>query len=79
VFGSFDAWPDAAMLAGGDTAQMQALSALMRRCWTDFVRAGRPGQDGLPWPRYDGERRMTLLFDSICGLAGDPAGLGWRA
>jgi para-nitrobenzyl esterase len=76
VFGTFDAWPEAGMLAGGNAAEMQTLSMAMRRRWIDLVRDGAPGP---AWPRYDADRRATLLFDSVCDVAGDPAGLRWRA
>ncbi len=76
MFGTLDAWPDAAMLAGGDAGQMAALSETMRASWGGFVRDGAVGTD---WPRYDGDRRMTMVFGEMCGPVGDPAGLGWRA
>jgi para-nitrobenzyl esterase len=55
---------------------MRALSSAMRRRWIDFVRDGVPGP---AWPRYHADRRATLLFDRVCDVAGDPAGLSWRA
>jgi para-nitrobenzyl esterase len=76
VFGTLDAWADAPMLAGGEAAQMAALSAVLRAHWGGFVRDGAPGPS---WPRYDPQGRLTMLFDDFCGAVGDPAGLGWRA
>jgi para-nitrobenzyl esterase len=77
VFGTFDAWHDAAMLAGGDAAQMADLSAAMRRAWIAFVRTGDPAHDALPaWPRHDADRRQTMRFGARIGVAGDPAELG---
>jgi para-nitrobenzyl esterase len=78
AFGTLGAWPDAAMLAGGNAAQMQALSALVRRAWISFTCDGDPASPNLPWPRYDADRRAALLFDAVCDLTADPAGLGWR-
>jgi para-nitrobenzyl esterase len=75
-FGTLDAWHDAAMLRGGDPAQMAPLSAMLRAHWGHFVRAGAPGPS---WPRYDGQARLTMLFDEVCGVVGDPSGMGWRA
>jgi para-nitrobenzyl esterase len=76
TFGTFDAWPDAPMLAGGDAAQMESLSATLRAHWGRFVRDGAPGPS---WPRYDENGRLTMLFGDVCGAVGDPSGLGWRA
>jgi para-nitrobenzyl esterase len=77
VFGTFDAWRDAPMLAGGDSAQMADLSAAMRRAWIAFARTGDPAHDALPdWPRHDAERRQTMRFGARIGVVGDPAGLG---
>ena len=76
VFGSFAAWREAPMLAGGDGTRMATLSGMMRACWGAFVRGGAPGAG---WPAYDAERRMTMVWGDLCGPVGDPAGLGWRA
>jgi para-nitrobenzyl esterase len=76
MFGTFGAWSDAAMIRGGDGPKMAALSAIMRAHWGFFVRGGTPGPS---WPRYDVERRTTMIFGEVCGPVGDPAGLGWRA
>ena len=77
AFGTLGAWPGADMLAGGDTAQMRALSGLVRRAWINLVRDGDPAQENLPWPRYDAGRRLAMMFDDVCGPGADPAGLGW--
>jgi para-nitrobenzyl esterase len=74
VFGNFDAWHDAAMLAGGDAAQMADLSAAMCRAWIAFVRNGDPAHEVLPaWPRYAADRRRTMRFGARIGVLGDPA------
>lgn len=76
VFGTFPAWSDAAMLAGGDMAQMQALSMAMRRAWIGFVRNGDPAHEALPvWPGYDALHRGTMRFGARIGVVGDPAGV----
>jgi len=75
AFGNFDAWRDAAMLAGGDAAQMADLSDAMRRTWIAFVRTGDPAHDGLPaWPRHDADKGQTMRFGARIGVVGDPAG-----
>ncbi|HEX4172194.1 MAG TPA: carboxylesterase family protein, partial [Acetobacteraceae bacterium] len=80
VFGTFSAWSDAEMLAGGDVSQTQALSAAMRRSWIAFVRGGDPSHEAMPpWPRYDDKRRWTMRVGARTGIVGDPAGLTERS
>ena len=77
VFGTFPAWRDAAMLAGGDAREMVELSAAMRGAWIAFVRGGAPAHDSLPdWPLHDAVRRPTMRFGGRIGVVGNPAGLG---
>ncbi len=77
VFGSFEAWRDAPMLAGGDPAQIAALSMAMRRAWIAFIRNGTPENDAMPpWPRHDPIHRLTMCLGARIGAVGDPAGLG---
>jgi para-nitrobenzyl esterase len=64
VFGTFDAWADAPMLAGGNPAQMTELSAAMRAAWIGFVHGGEP------WPRHDVQGRRVMRFGQRVGLAG---------
>jgi para-nitrobenzyl esterase len=79
VFGTFPAWSDAEMLAGGDERQMQALSAAIRRAWIAFVRGGYPSHEALPtWPRYDDGQRRTMRFGARTGVVDDPGGLRER-
>lgn len=64
TFGNLDAWPDAAMLAGGDPAVMHGLSAAIRRAWIAFVRTGSPEHDQMPaWPRLT--RGWMMQFDTL--------------
>ncbi len=78
VFATFAAWPDAAMLAGGDAREMAGVASAMQRAWTSFARSGDPATPGLPWPAYTPVTRATMIFDRVLGLAGDPAGAAWR-
>jgi len=78
VFGNFGQWTGAGMLTGGDAAEMDGLSAVMRQAWSAFARTGDAALPGLPWPAYDGARRLTMRLDATCELAGDPAGLTTR-
>jgi para-nitrobenzyl esterase len=71
VFGTFDAWTDAQMLAGGDPAQMTALSVAMRRAWIAFVRDGDPAEASTTrWPRHDVDRRAVMRFGARIGAVG---------
>ncbi len=79
VFGNFAQWPDAAMLAGGVWADMEGLAATMRAAWAAFARGGDAGVPGLPWPRYEAGRRLTMRLDAVCAVVGDAAGLETRA
>ncbi len=80
VFGTFPAFADAEMLAGGDAMQMQALSTCIRHAWIAFVRSGDPEHEAMPpWPRHDLERRPTMRLGSRVGTVGDPANLVERS
>ena len=76
VFGTFDAWPDAEMLHGGNPAMMAALSATVRAIWGSFI---RDGSQALAWPGYEATRRMTMVLGEICAPVGDPMGLAAHA
>jgi para-nitrobenzyl esterase len=59
VFGNWhSAWRDAPMLAGGDPAEMAALSHTMQRSWIEFIRNGDPG-----WPTRGVEEDIYRCFD----------------
>jgi len=79
VFGNFAQWPDAGMLQGGDAAEMDGLSAIVRRAWTAFARSGNAALPELPWPNYDATERRTMVLNAVCAVMGDPAGLDSRA
>jgi para-nitrobenzyl esterase len=73
VFGTFDTFRDAPMLAGGDAAEMQGISTIMRRAWASFVHTGDPATDGsLPWAAYEAGSRWTMGFGRKSGQIGDP-------
>jgi len=60
-------------VTGAGTAH-HALAAAMQAAWAAFARTGTPGHAGLPdWPRYNTQARPTMLFDTVCQLANDPA------
>jgi len=74
-FGAGPGWAEAPMLAGADPAAVEALSAVIRAAVIAFARHGRPDHAGLPaWPPYEAGRRLTMHLDTVCHVAGDPAG-----
>ncbi|RFB87571.1 carboxylesterase [Rhizobium leguminosarum bv. trifolii] len=46
----------------------------MLSAWLTFARSGNPSLPDLHWPRYDLEKRSTMLFDSETVVSNDPAG-----
>jgi para-nitrobenzyl esterase len=64
----------------GDTAEARDLGTKMQGAWIAFARSGDPGHAGLPeWPRYDSERRATMLLGAACHVEEDPLGTERRA
>ena len=64
-----DGWDE---FVGADEAA-EALGRGMRSAWAAFARSGDPSTAGLgPWPRYETDRRMTMIFDANPALASDP-------
>ena len=53
----------------GDTSAMAPLADRMHGAWAAFARGGEPG-----WPRYDEQRRATMLFDRESRVVDDPDG-----
>jgi para-nitrobenzyl esterase len=71
VFGNLDA-PGLAMLLGGDGGP-DGLAGAMMDSWLGFARSGDPSHRGLPaWPRYDPDRRATMVFDRTPTVIDDP-------
>lgn len=61
----------APLVAGFDPA----LAASMHAAWVSFIATGVPGAPGLPvWPRYDADRRTTMILDTTSRPENDPAG-----
>jgi len=80
LFNTFDDWPGAAMLAGGDRETMEALARTMQDAFIAFVHTGSPNGDKiLPWSAYTAPTRTTMRFDTMVEPVGDLAGVGWRA
>jgi para-nitrobenzyl esterase len=59
----------------GETDSAQPLATAMHDTWAAFVKTGDPNGGGLPrWPRYDRERRATMLLDRESHVVDDPGG-----
>ena len=57
----------------GITAVSARLARNMQHAWDRFAREGAPGHARLPaWPRYDAERRPTMVFGRRTALSDAP-------
>jgi para-nitrobenzyl esterase len=56
----------------GSGPEPRLLAAIMAQAWVNFARSGTPSQPKLAWPRYESDRRMTMIFDSESRVASDP-------
>jgi para-nitrobenzyl esterase len=56
----------------GSGPEPRALAATMAQAWVNFARTGNPSQPQLPWPRYENDRRLTMIFDSDSRVLRDP-------
>jgi para-nitrobenzyl esterase len=66
--------PLARMLLG-DTESAQPLTTAMHDTWAAFIKTGDPNGCGLPqWPRYDRDRRATMVLARESHVADDPGG-----
>ena len=70
VFGNFDKWLPP-MLAGGDVAEMKALSRVVQKAWGSFAQNGTPNDKTLiEWPRYDNDRKLKLIWNRYIEVTG---------
>jgi para-nitrobenzyl esterase len=57
----------------GSRPEKADVAAAMSTAWLAFARTGDPNHDGIPeWPRYDVDRRATMVFDTECHVEDDP-------
>ncbi|RZM01712.1 MAG: carboxylesterase/lipase family protein, partial [Sphingomonas sp.] len=57
----------------GDGPAARALAARMADSLVAFARTGDPNTRALPaWPRFDLDRRATMIFDRACRVENDP-------
>jgi para-nitrobenzyl esterase len=65
VFGTFDAFKGAKMLAGAHRIDMEAVSAVMRSAIGRFVHGGSPAGADIPdWPPFSRSQPVMLVFNS---------------
>lgn len=58
-----------------DPGQLRfALGDKMLSAWLAFAHGGNPSLPDLHWPRYDLEKRSTMVFDAETAISDDPAG-----
>ena len=66
--------PGAGLFTGGTGADRQLLAERMSRAWLAFARDGVPAAASLPgWPAYEMGQRSTMVLDTECIVADDPA------
>ncbi len=57
----------------GDAPPMHLVDA-MQDSWVSFAAKGTPDHGGIPaWPKYDAQRRATMVFDETTRVVDDPA------
>jgi para-nitrobenzyl esterase len=72
VFDNLDK-PGAGLFTGGGDDR-QELARRMSEAWLAFARNGAPGAGSLPpWPAYEIGQRATMVLDTECAIADDPA------
>jgi para-nitrobenzyl esterase len=65
VFGNFDRWESAPMLAGADLEEARSISGKLRECLLRFLERGTPDAgDLVNWPRYDSKNRKMMIVDT---------------
>lgn len=59
----------------GASPETQRMADLMSTAWIAFARTGKPDTAQLPpWPRFDVDRRATMVFDLTPQVVDDPRG-----
>lgn len=63
VFGNLSGWPEAAMMAGHDPAEVAHVTRIVQGAWISFIRDGKPSAPGLPdWPRWSEATRPAMVL-----------------
>jgi para-nitrobenzyl esterase len=58
--------------AAPPSSEHKALQAAMSQAWINFARTGNPAQPGLAWPRYEAQKRQTMMFAARSHVNSDP-------
>lgn len=59
----------------GSSPERFPLAGKMSEAWIAFARDGVPiARELPPWPSYNPEQRLTMIFDTICYVEEDPGG-----
>ena len=67
--------PFATMLYGGDIKPFADVGLQLHDTWAAFIKTGVPDGGGLPaWPRYEPERRATMVIDQRASQIVDDVG-----
>lgn len=59
--------------ATGDSPDARALAGSMAAAWVAFAKTGNPSTPALPWPAFEPDKKMTMVFDSRSLAISDPA------
>jgi para-nitrobenzyl esterase len=62
-----------------DPSAAHELALIMQSLWSTFARTGDPATSAIEWPRYDTERRSTLILGPSVHTIDDPNGAVRRA
>jgi para-nitrobenzyl esterase len=57
-----------------DPAAAHDLAHVIQSLWSSFARTGSPSAPAIDWPRYDSQRRATLILDREVRCVDDPNG-----
>ncbi|GED12595.1 carboxylesterase family protein [Aneurinibacillus migulanus] len=73
LFGNFEKWENAPMLEDADDDNIRLLSNKLQQALLNFVVLGVPNtEDSILWPKYNVEKRMTLVLDEESEAVSDP-------
>lgn len=56
----------------GSGRAVDVLSDRLMQAWINFAHTGNPSQEGLAWPQYGTEDRLTMIFDAPSHVASFP-------
>jgi len=60
----------------GVSPYAQHMADMISEAFLSFARTGKPASPTLPhWPRFDLDKRQTMIFDSVARVDSDPRGL----